>query len=232
MRKSLEALDWAPILRQALHTHVMEIAAKAIANLRNPTSFGGGSTKKVWPKSEHVFRAFELCSQRDLKVVILGQDPYHKPSLADGLAFSSGVAGFCPASLRNILNEVESDVYGTLELAKETALDHWATQGVLLLNTALTVVEGEPGSHVEYWKPFTETVLTHIGKNCPGIVVMLWGKHAEGFKHLFNPKKQLILVAGHPSPLNTSNPFRGCKHFTKANEYLISLYGEDVKIKW
>lgn len=233
MRQSLEALDWAPVLRQALSTPAMLAAAKEISRQRKvSTGFRGDSSKKIWPKQEDVFKAFELCSLKDLKVLILGQDPYHKDNLADGLAFSSGVAGFCPASLRVILNEVESDVYGTLQLAKDYSLEHWAKQGVLLLNTALTVVGGQPGSHVEYWKSFTQFVLQYIGAHCNGIVVMLWGKHAESYKDLFHPDRQLILVAGHPSPLNRTNPFRGCKHLTKANDYLISLYGEDAKIKW
>lgn len=184
----------------------------------------------IYPEKANLFRAFELCDYNSLKVVILGQDPYFDGS-ANGLSFSnkSDTLKISP-SLKNIFKEVEEDTYDGMKLDQSPDLSRWAEQGVLLLNTALTVRKNQAGSQINIWKDFTETLLTNICAYNTGIIYMLWGNKSKYYKKFLNEKTNHMLEAGHPSPLNTSIPFKGCKHFSKSNQILKQ---QDQKtIKW
>jgi uracil-DNA glycosylase len=178
------------------------------------------------PKSE-VFRAFELCSLEDVKVVILGQDPYHGPAQANGLAFSVHAGQKAPPSLRNMLKEVWDDVGGM----PWVDLTRWAEQGVFLLNTVLTVEEKKPGSHSKLgWETFTDEVIRTISQHQPHVVFMLWGNYAQKKEILIDTSKHLVLKAPHPSPLSAYQGFFGCKHFSQAN---VFLEGKGLSsVKW
>lgn len=170
-----------------------------------------------YPAKENIFKAFEY-DLNEVKVVILGQDPYHDGS-ANGLAFSTNSGKF-PASLRNIANELKSEYDKDCLLISD--LTHWAEQGVLLLNTALTVREHEPNSHSKIgWSLFTDNVVKYINNIEQPIVFMLWGRKAQEKKVLLNNSKHIILESGHPSPLSVKK-FYGNNHFLKANEFLSS----------
>lgn len=191
---------------------------------------------RIAPDSKDLFNAFLLCKYSELKVVIIGQDPFHnwlnnKP-VAEGLAFSSGNLLYCPPSLKNIIKEVERDIYKDFDLhvSSDYSLRRWAVQGVLLLNTALTVKEATPGSHIKLWKPFTEYVFKVLNENNSGLIFMLWGNEAQKYKELINTNLHYIIEAGHPSPLNTSNLFVGNACFSKCNEILIK--NNNDKIVW
>jgi uracil-DNA glycosylase len=178
------------------------------------------------PKSE-VFRAFELCSLEDVKLVILGQDPYHGPAQANGLAFSVHAGQKAPPSLRNMLKEVWDDVGGM----PWVDLTRWAEQGVFLLNTVLTVEEKKPGSHSKFgWETFTDEVIRTISQHQPHVVFMLWGNYAQKKEILIDTSKHLVLKAPHPSPLSAYQGFFGCKHFSQAN---VFLEGKGLSsVKW
>lgn len=171
--------------------------------------------------SELLFKVFRLTPYNKIKIIILGLDPYHTPGAYDGLAFSNSSLTQPQPSLRNILTEVESDVYNGLNLNRVTdySLYSWAEQGVLLINTALTVREGQPESHLHIWKPFTEYWINKLQER-NDIIWMLFGRKAESYKHLITNPSHYKIVTGHPSPLNTSNPFKGCKCFSQCNEQL------------
>ena len=166
-----------------------------------------------------LFQAFRETSFTDTKVVILGQDPYHDGSF-NGLAFGNGAKEEAPRkkispSLRNILKEVER----TEGIPANPNLYSWAAQGVLLINTAHTVVEGIPGGHLELWRPFTEFVFSALSAK-PDLVWMLWGSKAQAFLPYITNGSQLVLQAGHPSPLNNTHPYAGCNHFKECNVHL------------
>jgi len=174
------------------------------------------SGKSIFPYPKNYFRALDFCSFEDLKVVILGQDPYHTSGVADGLAFSSGICTYMPPSLRNIFLEIEDDV-GIKN--QNVSLEGWAKQGVLLLNSYLSVQEGQPLSHAKIgWEIFTNRVLIEASRKC-NVVFMLWGSYARSKKDIIEGQN-LILEAAHPSPLSAHKGFFGCKHFSKANAYL------------
>jgi uracil-DNA glycosylase len=180
---------------------------------------------KVYPAAEDVFAALRLGID-DVKVVILGQDPYHGPGQAMGLSFSvpDGVAS--PPSLKNILKELRADL--NVEEYKKGNLTNWFSQGVLLLNTILTVEEGRPASHEKKgWEQVTDALLAELCARRKGIVFMLWGKYAQK-KGLMIGSDHHVLLAAHPSPLSAYGGFFGCKHFSKANE----LLGLDRAIQW
>lgn len=183
----------------------------------------------TYPNNKVVFRALNECPPDKLKVVILGQDPYHDGS-ATGLAFDNRIHQKLSPSLRNILKEIGEDV-GVYDGGQpsESYLDDLPYQGVLLLNTALTVEKGKAGSHTEQWKPFTTQLLTDIQK-LDNIVWILWGNHAKSFKDLITNTTHYIIEGGHPSPLNRSVPFAGGKYFSRCNEFLKST--NQSPIKW
>lgn len=172
----------------------------------------------VYPEQRHVFRAFIETPLDTVTVVILGQDPYHGTGQADGLCFSVPSGVQAPPSLRNILKELRDDVG---YCSTHTDLTHWAQQGVLLLNTVLTVLKNKPASHAQRgWEDFTDHVIKTISESQEYVVFMLWGAYAQGKAPLIDTQKHLVLTAPHPSPLSAHRGFFGCKHFSQANTYL------------
>ena len=176
-------------------------------------------TKKVFPKPERMFRALNVCKPSDIRVVILGQDPYHTPGVADGLAFSSVPGNPVPPSLQNIYKEIEAE-FGSA-CVKSSDLTHWAEQGVLLLNASLTVESGIANSHSEIgWHEFTDAVIRIISETQEHNVFILWGNYARAKRSLINHEKHLVLESAHPSPLSVHKGFSGNGHFKAANKYL------------
>lgn len=175
----------------------------------------------VFPHPSKVFRAFELCKPEDIRVVILGQDPYHTPGVADGLAFSSLPGNPIPPSLLNMFKEIESEFGISCERSPD--LTRWAKQGVLLLNASLSVRAGQANSHADFgWHLFTDAVIRAISDTCEGVVFMLWGSFAGKKETLIDWAKHLVLKSAHPSPLSAHRGFFGNNHFKQANEYLKS----------
>ena len=177
------------------------------------------ATKTVFPPKEKVFNALNYVPLKDVKVVIIGQDPYHTAGQADGLAFSCH-NGTPQPSLKNIFKEISADL-GIL-MSDSTDLTPWAEQGVLLLNTSLTVVEHLPASHSnKLWHKFTTEIVKILNEQNQPIVFILWGNHAKSFIPILNNPNHLILQSAHPSPFSAYNGFFGCRHFSKCNEFLI-----------
>ncbi len=175
---------------------------------------------KVYPSRENLFNCFRLTSLEDVKVVILGQDPYHQPSQAHGLAFSVQRGVKIPPSLRNIFKEINNDTGAAIPSHGD--LTYLAKQGVLLLNTILTVEDSKPLSHQNKgWEIFTDRVIDQVNNSKQPIVFLLWGNNSRNKKELITNKEHLVLEAPHPSPLSSYHGFFGCKHFSKANEFLI-----------
>ena len=177
--------------------------------------------KTIYPPGKQIFNAFDTTPFKNVKVVILGQDPYHGPGQAHGLCFSVQRGVPPPPSLLNIFKELQSDI--GMEIPAHGDLTHWAEQGVFLLNASLTVRAGEPMSHAQIgWAPFTDTVIKTISEKKEHVVFLLWGKFAKVKKALIDTNKHLVLTAAHPSPLSAHNGFLGCKHFSATNQYLVS----------
>ncbi len=173
----------------------------------------------VFPHPSRVFRAFELVKPEDVRVVILGQDPYHTPGVADGLAFSSLPNNPVPPSLLNMFKEIEAE-FG-IPCERNPDLTRWAKQGVLLLNASLSVRSGAANSHAEYgWHLFTDAVIRAISDKCENVVFILWGAFAGRKDELIDWTKHLVLKSPHPSPLSAHKGFFGNGHFKQANEYL------------
>lgn len=174
-----------------------------------------------FPKRENIFRALELCPPDRIHVVILGQDPYHGESQADGLCFSVPDGVKIPPSLRNIMKEIKSDT--GIEPIPSGNLDRWAKQGVLLLNATLTVRAGEAGSHQKKgWEKFTDAIIQKLSNERSDLVFMLWGNFAQKKGEIIDSSKHLILKSAHPSPLSAHNGFFGNHHFSQSNNYLNS----------
>lgn len=195
-------------------------------------------TKEIYPAPQHVFNAFALCRYQDLKVVILGQDPYHTPGTAHGLAFST-VSQVIPPSLQNIFIEVKQNFIDEflrdskqsyvnpekVVLFKSNNLTKWAEQGVLLLNTILTVEKGTALSHKNKgWEEFTKNTITWLNDHPYQLVYMLWGNNAKEYKQYINTERHLVLEAAHPSPYSANSGFFGCKHFSIANDFINKTY--------
>ena len=180
--------------------------------------------KIVLPEPKNFFRAFDLCELNKVKVVIIGQDPYHTPGVPNGLAFSVNKNQKLPPSLINIFREIESDL-GVKNYIGD--LSAWSRQGVLLLNTCLSVCAGLPASHSNIgWENFTNAAIEEIQKK-ENIIFLLWGKHAQQ-KKAFIQEDNFILEAAHPSPLSANNGFFGCNHFSKTNNLLTSLGSDPI----
>lgn len=180
--------------------------------------------KIVLPEPKNFFRAFDLCELNKVKVVIIGQDPYHTPGIPNGLAFSVNKNQKLPPSLINIFREIESDL-GIKNYIGD--LSAWSRQGVLLLNTCLSVCAGLPASHSNIgWENFTNAAIEEIQKK-ENIIFLLWGKHAQQ-KKAFIQEDNFILEAAHPSPLSANNGFFGCNHFSKTNNLLTSLGSDPI----
>ncbi|MCQ2134852.1 MAG: uracil-DNA glycosylase [Bacteroidales bacterium] len=174
--------------------------------------------KTIYPPGSQIFKAFELTPVDQLKVVILGQDPYHGYGQAMGLSFSVPEGVKAPPSLKNIFKEIETDL--GVKMSGSPDLQPWARQGVLLLNAILTVQEASPASHSRIgWQEFTDAVIRYISDNCDGVVFLLWGNFARSKKALIDTGRHHVLEAAHPSPL-AGGAFFGCRHFSKTNQIL------------
>jgi uracil-DNA glycosylase len=184
-------------------------------------------SQKVYPSGSNIFRAFDQTPYEKVKVVILGQDPYHGPGQANGLCFSVNKGLPFPPSLRNIFKELNDDL--AKPIPPDGDLSHWAKQGVLLLNATLTVQAYKAGSHQgKGWEEFTDSVIQNLNENRSGIVYMLWGSYAQKKAAFVKADRNLILKSPHPSPLSAHRGFFGNRHFSKANEYLKKLGKEPI----
>ena len=184
-------------------------------------------SRQIFPRGANIFRAFDKCPFDKLKVVIIGQDPYHGEGQANGLCFSVNDGVPFPPSLRNIFQEVESDTGAPVPTSGN--LDRWAEQGVLLLNSVLTVRAHEAASHAgRGWERFTDAVVREIAARREGVVYMLWGSYAQRKGAIADPARNCILKAVHPSPLSAYRGFFGCRHFSQANDYLVAHGKEPI----
>ena len=179
------------------------------------------ASNTIFPPAGQIFNAFNTCPFNNVKVVILGQDPYHGPGQAHGLCFSVNDGIQFPPSLQNIFKEITADL--GIPAPKTGNLTRWAEQGVLLLNATLTVRASQAGSHQgKGWEEFTDAVIKTISEQAENVVFILWGSYAIKKKSLINTSKHCILTAPHPSPLSSYRGFFGCKHFSQTNTYLTS----------
>jgi uracil-DNA glycosylase len=175
--------------------------------------------KVIFPKGSEWFRALDLTPPEKVRVVILGQDPYHGPGQAHGLCFSVRPDVRIPPSLANIYKELHVDL--GIAPARHGCLEHWAQQGVLLLNSVLTVAMAQAASHQKRgWERFTDAIIRHVNAKVEPVVFMLWGSYAQKKAGFVDPARHLVLKAAHPSPLSAHNGFLGCRHFSKANAFL------------
>ncbi len=185
--------------------------------------------KIIYPKSSEVFKALALTPFEAVQVVILGQDPYHGPNQAQGLCFSVPETEPLPPSLLNIYKELETDC--GIPISKKGSLESWARQGVLLLNSVLTVEQHHPASHQgKGWEQFTDTLIEHLNREKSGLVFVLWGAYAQKKGRMIDPKKHYVLHSVHPSPLSAHRGFFGSNPFSKTNHYL-QLHGKKP-IQW
>ena len=203
--------------KQALHSEFDEPYFAALARFLHQEKAEG---KVIFPPGPEIFRAFELTPVGQVKVVILGQDPYHGYGQAMGLSFSVPDGIPAPPSLKNIFKEIESDL--GIKMSGSPNLEKWARQGVLLLNSILTVRSGAAASHSGIgWQRFTDAVIKYISDNLNGVVFLLWGNYARSKKELIDTSRHHVLEAAHPSPL-ARGAFFGCRHFSRTNEILVS----------
>lgn len=180
------------------------------------------SGKTIYPPGSNIFEAFNLTPFDSVKVVVLGQDPYHGVGQAHGLCFSVNKGVAIPPSLQNIYKELKQDIANYV-IQSHGNLEHWATQGVLLLNATLTVEKDKAGSHQgKGWEQFTDKVINMLSEQKEHLVFLLWGKFAQSKLPLINTQKHLALTAAHPSPFSAYNGFFGCQHFSKTNQYLAA----------
>jgi uracil-DNA glycosylase len=213
------AADWKLLLQEEFDKPYFEELTRFVRE-----EYANGT---IYPAGKNIFRAFDKCPVDKLKVVIIGQDPYHGPGQANGLCFSVNDGVAFPPSLQNIFKEISSDI-GT-PTPQSGNLDRWAEQGVLLLNAVLTVKAHQAASHAgKGWEQFTDAVVRIINQRKEGLVYMLWGSYAQRKGQIADPTRNLILKSVHPSPLSVYRGFFGCKHFSQANEYLVSRGQEPV----
>ncbi len=207
-----------PLLQSGYHRQLLA----QVAALR--------ATATIYPPQERIFYALEMTPFDAVQVVLLGQDPYHGPGQAHGLAFSVPEGVKAPPSLKNIFKEIERDVYGGVKQTFSTDLTRWARQGVLLLNAILTVEAGKPASHQKLgWQALTDQIIQSLSEQREGLVFMLWGAYAQAKRALINPTRHLILETVHPSPLSAKRGFFGCGHFSAANRYLMEHGGRPIQ---
>lgn len=206
--------SWAPVLKPLFAQPYMKQLSTFVQGERRQ--------KKVFPPAGLVMNAFKLTPLDQVKVVILGQDPYHNDGQAHGLSFSVPEGIAVPPSLKNIFKELQDDIPGFVE-PQSGNLTSWAKQGVLLLNATLTVEAHRAASHQKKgWEIFTDSIIHAISAHCDHVVFLLWGSYAQKKNVLIDAKKHLILTAVHPSPLSVYRGFFGSKHFSKANQYLVA----------
>ncbi|MPA80183.1 uracil-DNA glycosylase [Campylobacter coli] len=206
--------DWKEFLKEEFSkNYFLEIKKRYIQALNNNAI--------IYPPANLTFNAFNLTPLDGLKIVLLGQDPYHQPNQAMGLSFSVPYGVKIPPSLLNIYKELKTDL--NIEPSKSGDLSSWAEQGILLLNSILSVEAGKPASHSSWgWQEFSDAVISKLSLEKSGLIFMLWGNYAKSKKALIDTNKHFILEAAHPSPLARTG-FLGCKHFSKANEILRNL---------
>ncbi len=206
--------DWKEFLKEEFNkNYFLEIKKRYIQALNNNAI--------IYPPANLTFNAFNLTPLDGLKIVLLGQDPYHQPNQAMGLSFSVPYGVKIPPSLLNIYKELKTDL--SIEPSKNGDLSSWAKQGILLLNSILSVEAGKPASHSSWgWQEFSDAVISKLSLEKSGLIFMLWGNYAKSKKALIDTSKHFILEAAHPSPLARTG-FLGCKHFSKANEILRNL---------
>jgi uracil-DNA glycosylase len=208
-----EILTW----REVLHGEKQKrYFSDLIAFVENERASG----KVIYPRNGEVFQALSLTEFEAVKLVILGQDPYHGPNQAHGLCFSVPTGIPFPPSLENIYKELKSDV--GVERPKSGSLHGWARQGVLLLNSVLTVQSGQAGSHANKgWERFTDRIIAELNERREGLVFLLWGAYAQKKGSIIDTTRHTVLVAPHPSPLSAHRGFFGCRHFSQANTSLL-----------
>ena len=195
-----------------------EFDAPYFGELRNYL-VGERAAHAVYPRASDILRAFQMTPFEAVRVVILGQDPYHGPGQAHGLSFSVPTGVPIPPSLRNMFQEIHRDL--GVPLSSNGDLSSWAAQGVLLLNSSLTVRAGEAGSHAGHgWERFTDAAISALSRERNDLIFLLWGRHAQAKESLIDPDRHYILKAPHPSPLSAHRGFMGCGHFGAANEIL------------
>ena len=212
---------WSELLREEARKDYLFLLEKKIEEAY--------ASSICFPPKEKIFEAFALCSPKDVKVVILGQDPYHGTGEAHGLAFSVRQGIKTPPSLRNIFKELESE-YG-IDLTRSTDLTSWAEQGVFLLNSVLTVEKDKAGSHSKWgWEEFTNSVISYISKGNDHVVFVLWGDYARKKKSLIDLSKHPVIESAHPSPLSSYRGFFGSEPFSKINAHLKE-WG-NAEIRW
>ncbi|HHT67976.1 MAG TPA: uracil-DNA glycosylase [Firmicutes bacterium] len=211
--------DWDPILAPEFEKdYYKTLRSFLIQEYRNST---------VYPDMYHIFEALKRTSYAQTKVVLLGQDPYHGPGQAHGLAFSVRRGVPKPPSLQNMFKELHRDL--GIEIPDHGCLESWADQGVLLLNTTLTVRQGQAASHQgKGWETFTDAVLARLVEKQTPLVFLLWGRHAQSKEALISNKRHLVLKTVHPSPLSAHRGFFGCGHFSKANAFLTKSGQEPI----
>lgn len=214
--------NWSSFLNHELSQTYMQQALEYIENKR-------GEGTAVYPPKSQVFSAFDATPLSDIKVVILGQDPYHGEGQAHGLCFSVlPEVKKLPPSLKNIYKELVTDING-FTTPEHGYLQGWAEQGVFLLNTVLTVEQGQAHSHKHLgWEQFTDNVIAHINEHCQGVVFILWGAHAQKKGKSIDRQRHHVLAGPHPSPLSAHRGFFGCQHFSKTNELLIGQGAQPI----
>ena len=216
MTDSSDRVRLEPGWKQALAS---EFSSDYMAQLRAFLLAEKQQGKEIYPPGPQIFNAFQHTPFDQVKVVILGQDPYHGPGQAHGLCFSVPEGVRPPPSLVNIFKEISRD-FG-VPMSSNGNLEHWADQGVLLLNATLTVLQGQAGAHQgKGWERFTDAVIDRLNRQRDGLVFMLWGSYAQKKGALIDRQRHLVLTAPHPSPLSAHRGFIGCGHFSQANDYL------------
>ncbi|MCG3845531.1 uracil-DNA glycosylase [Photobacterium damselae] len=208
--------SWQNFLQQQQQQEYFEQIQSYVANARQ-------QGKVVYPPEDDVFSAFTATPLDQVKVVILGQDPYHGPDQAHGLSFSVKPGVKTPPSLANMYKELATDIDG-FTIPDHGYLQSWAEQGVLLLNTVLTVEQGNAHSHAKIgWETFTDKVIEYIDQECEGVIFLLWGAHAQKKGKKINTQKHHVLKSAHPSPLSAYRGFFGCQHFSQTNTLLQAM---------
>lgn len=203
---------WYDVLKEEFEKPYFE---KLVSFLKREKQLG----KVIYPEGKNIFRAFDLTPFDKVRVLLLGQDPYHGPGQAHGLCFSVQKGIKPPPSLVNIYKELQDDV--GLEIPVHGDLSHWAEQGVLMLNASLTVEAGKPMSHANIgWEIFTDAVIKKVSDEKEKVIFVLWGRFAQQKEMLIDTQKHIVLKAAHPSPFSANNGFFGCKHFSRINELL------------